>query len=110
MWASLRRRFERSKPGWVAAGLGGRIDLERDLAEATHDEEANNQRERSAANLDDLLQRTSATVDPAALERGFIRHAKAYSDSKGLTYTAWREAGVSAEILHKANIPRTRRS
>ena len=43
------------------------------------------------------------------LRAGFVQHAKAYSEAKGLTYTAWREIGVSAEDLRAAGIPRGRR-
>lgn len=43
------------------------------------------------------------------LEAGFIEHAKSYSERKGITYTAWRQAGVPAAVLKKAGIPQTRR-
>jgi hypothetical protein len=43
------------------------------------------------------------------LEAGFIEHAKSYSERKGITYTAWRQAGVAAAVLKKAGIPQTRR-
>lgn len=48
-------------------------------------------------------------VNLAAAEKGFVKNAKAYSARKGLTYTAWREAGVPADVLKKAGIARTRR-
>jgi hypothetical protein len=47
--------------------------------------------------------------DLAELEKGFIGAAKEYSERKGITYTAWREAGVAAATLKAAGIPRTRR-
>ena len=31
--------------------------------------------------------------DMAALEKAFVRHAKSYSQSKGISYAAWREIG-----------------
>ena len=43
------------------------------------------------------------------LEAGFVRHAKPYSERKGITYTAWRQVGVRAAVLKKAGIPETRR-
>lgn len=43
------------------------------------------------------------------LQAGFEEHAKAYSDRKGISYTAWREIGVSATVLKSAGIPETRR-
>lgn len=48
-------------------------------------------------------------IDLSDLEAGFVEVAKGYSERKGITYGAWREAGVSAAILKKAGIPRTRR-
>lgn len=48
--------------------------------------------------------------DIDALEQEFVDYAKSYSDRKGITYSAWREAGVPAAVLKEAGIPRTRRS
>lgn len=47
-------------------------------------------------------------VDLTALEEEFVRAAKGYADRKGISYTAWREAGVSANVLREAGIARTR--
>ena len=47
-----------------------------------------------------------ATVDPAALEEEFVRAAKAYGERKGITYAAWREAGVEPSVLRRAGITR----
>jgi hypothetical protein len=52
--------------------------------------------------------RTSPTS--SALEQGFIESAAEYSERKGITYTAWREAGVPAAALKAAGIRRTRRT
>ena len=41
-----------------------------------------------------------------ALEKAFVKHAKAYSDSKGISYAAWREIGVTPEVLKAAGITR----
>jgi hypothetical protein len=49
-------------------------------------------------------------VDLEALEEGFVQAAAPYSERKGITYTAWREAGVPAAVLKKAGVSRTRRS
>mgnify|MGYP001820643570 CR=1 FL=1 len=56
----------------------------------------------------EALDQLTATVDLDALEVGFIEYAGSYSERKGLTWPAWREAGVSAEILRAAGIKRTR--
>lgn len=47
--------------------------------------------------------------DIDALEAAFVGAAAEYSDRKGITYAAWREAGVSAAVLKAAGVPRTRR-
>jgi hypothetical protein len=47
--------------------------------------------------------------DPAEgerLRRQFVRVAKAYSNAKGISYGAWREIGVPAEVLREAGISR----
>ena len=54
------------------------------------------------------LARAEATEDFAGLEAAFIEHAKLYSERKGISYSAWRESGVAAEVLRRAGIPRTR--
>lgn len=60
--------------------------------------------------LEDALRASKSTLDRDSLERGFVRHALRYSDRKGISYSAWREAGVPASTLAKAGIKRTRRS
>ncbi len=54
------------------------------------------------------LQLMGESQDEGEVEQGFIENAAAYSDRKGITYGAWREAGVPAAILKKAGIARTR--
>ncbi len=39
----------------------------------------------------------------------FTKVAKPYGDRKGISYSAWRSVGVSAPVLQKAKIARTRR-
>lgn len=46
--------------------------------------------------------------DLADLEDGFATVAKAYGERKGISYAAWRGAGVPAAALKKAGIARTR--
>ena len=54
--------------------------------------------------LDDL----DSAADLEALEAGFVEYAASYSERKGITWTAWREAGVPAATLRKAGIKQTR--
>jgi hypothetical protein len=48
------------------------------------------------------------TIDVASLEKSFIKVAKSYGDRRGITYSAWRQVGVSAPVLQQAKIARTR--
>jgi hypothetical protein len=59
-------------------------------------------------NLETELANKEEAVDLKALEEGFIEAAKSYGERKGITYAAWRAAGVDANVLRKAGIPRTR--
>ena len=54
--------------------------------------------------LDDL----DSATDLEALQVGFVEHAASYSQRKGITWTAWREAGVPAAVLRQAGIKQTR--
>ena len=60
------------------------------------------------AELDAMTQ--ASKVDMGNLEVSFIKAAAAYGGRRGISYTAWREVGVSAATLKSAGIPRTRRS
>ena len=54
------------------------------------------------------LQLMGEAQDEADVEKGFVENAASYSERKGITYGAWREAGVPAAVLKKAGIARTR--
>ena len=58
---------------------------------------------------EDQMAELADSVDADEVEKEFIEVAKSYSERKGITYTAWRESGVSAQVLREAGIPRTRR-
>ena len=59
---------------------------------------------------EEKLANIGEAVDLEALEKDFVRAAKEYSERKGITYSAWREAGVPAATLKEAGIRRTRRT
>ena len=59
---------------------------------------------------EDKLANTGEQVDLEALQKDFVKAAKEYSERKGITYSAWREAGVPAAVLKDAGISRTRRT
>lgn len=60
--------------------------------------------------LEERLVELGDAPDLEALEQGFVEAAKEYSERKGISYPAWREAGVPAAALKQAGIPRTRRT
>lgn len=57
--------------------------------------------------LERELESMGQGIDIGALEAEFLEVARAYGQSKGYSYAAWREAGVSAETLAKAGIKRS---
>jgi hypothetical protein len=50
------------------------------------------------------LEQMDSTVELSALESAFTKTAAQYARRKGISYAAWRELGVSAEVLKKAGI------
>jgi hypothetical protein len=57
----------------------------------------------------DLLEELSGLesgVDIGRIEDEFVAVAADYSSRKGITYQAWREAGVSADVLKRAGVGR----
>ena len=59
-------------------------------------------------NLEAELANKEESVDLEALEEGFVEAARSYGERKGITYAAWRAAGVDANTLRRAGVPRTR--
>lgn len=56
--------------------------------------------------LDAELTAMSQKVDMSALENSFVEVAKSYSDSKKISYASWRDVGVDASVLKRADIRR----
>jgi hypothetical protein len=52
------------------------------------------------------LDQLGTRVDLSSLERDFTKVARAYSKRKGISYAAWRELGVPADVLKRAGISR----
>jgi hypothetical protein len=57
--------------------------------------------------LEAELEKAEGGVDLSELEKGFVANAKEYSARKGLTYSAWREVGVTPATLKAAGISRS---
>jgi hypothetical protein len=58
--------------------------------------------------LQDERARAGEVHDLSELEKQFLKVAKSYAERKGIGYSTWRTAGVSAAVLQKAGIARTR--
>lgn len=57
--------------------------------------------------LEHELASLSARQDIGDLETDFVAVAKRYGERKGVSYAAWREAGVEAGVLKRAGISRS---
>lgn len=49
-----------------------------------------------------------STTDVKAAEAAFVKVARKFGDARGISYGAWRDAGVPAAVLKKAGVARTR--
>jgi hypothetical protein len=58
-------------------------------------------------NLTAELTRMSDSIDIHALEQAFVGVARSYSQSKAISYSSWRDVGVSAKTLQSAGISRS---
>lgn len=101
-----RRPGRRVDKGTVEARIGevqARIDEEPDPAKRV-------EMIQRRLDLEEQLIAMQDEPDLEALEVAFIEAAGGYSERKGISYAAWREAGVPAAALKAAGIKRTRRS
>ncbi|MEY2472587.1 MAG: hypothetical protein QOK28_1916 [Actinomycetota bacterium] len=53
------------------------------------------------------LRLTTGTSDISEFEKAFVRVARGYSDRHGISFSAWRQIGVDAEVLAAAGIKPT---
>ena len=79
--------------------------IEQQLEEATAIEELQLVQERR--DLSAELESMAASTDLTELEESFVGVAKAYGDRKGISYASWREVGVPAGVLKRADIGRS---
>ncbi|HUF98705.1 MAG TPA: hypothetical protein VMM60_11310 [Ilumatobacter sp.] len=79
-------------------------DIESRLPEASAIEELKLVQDRR--DLQAELASMGESIDVSALEADFVKVAKAYGDRKGISYASWREVGVPAAVLARADIPR----
>ena len=60
--------------------------------------------DRLADHFADHLELRTAEVAMAAVEAEFIKHAKKYSQRKGVSYSDWTKQGVPTDLLKQADI------
>ena len=58
--------------------------------------------------LDAERVRLTTRVDMSGLEKEFVKVAKSYAQRNGISYGAFRESGVPADVLKRAGITRAR--
>jgi hypothetical protein len=97
------RKVDRSSVEQRIADVQQRIDAEPDPAKRVD-------LIQRRLDLEERLVAMQDEVDLETLEKNFIDAAAEYSERKGISYTAWREAGVPAAALKQAGVKRTRRT
>jgi hypothetical protein len=55
----------------------------------------------------EFLRLTTGSSDMSELEKAFVRVARGYGDRHGISYSAWRQIGVDADVLSAAGIKPT---
>ena len=88
---SLERRLQEVEGGLANAGPLDRVHLIQERLDLQ----------------EELVAMSGGSVDLAGLEEDFVRVAAAYGYRRGLTYAAWREAGVAPSVLRRAGIGRS---
>lgn len=86
----LRSRIEALRTRAASARMADRLQLVQDRLD-----------------MEARLEAEEIGFDITALEKAFKRVAKTYAKRKGISYTAFREIGVSAAVLREAGITRS---
>ena len=86
---SIKKRLERIDQDLPAADALSRLHLVQERMD-----------------LENELASMQAGHDLSALEEEFVGAAKTYGERKGISYSAWREAGVEPSVLKRAGISR----
>lgn len=97
------RKLDRATIEQRIADVQARIDAEPDPAKRV-------ELIQRRLDLEGQLIELADQPDLDALEAAFVDAAAGYSQRKGISYAAWREAGVPAATLKAAGIKRTRRT
>ena len=105
------KALDARKPGRpiTRKGLQRRLETVQQRLDSSDDPLRRVQLIQSKLDLEQDLAGMGQAIDLDALEGGFVEHARAYSERKGISYTAWREFGIPAATLKAAGIAETRR-
>lgn len=98
---SRPKRGRKRTPESITARLA---TLEERIAESSTFEALGLIQER--IELTEALAQLEGEVEISEYEEAFVGIAKSYAERRGITYTAWREAGVDAAVLKRAGITR----
>jgi uncharacterized Ntn-hydrolase superfamily protein len=101
--AGKGKRGRKRTPETIALQIS-RIDKKMSTASAVQRLELTQQRLDLTAEKD----RLSVRVDVTSVEKDFIKIAKSYAARNGISYSAFRAMGVSADVLKRAGVARTR--
>ena len=101
--AGKGKRGRKRTPQSIAAQIA-RIEEEMDNATPIKKLELIQRR----ADLEAERARLETRTDIEALEKSFVKVAKSYATRNGISYSSFRTLGVSADVLKKAGVPRTR--
>ena len=96
------RRGRQRTPDTIKARLAA---IEQQLTDASSLKRLQLIQERRDLEVE-LAAKSAGVVDLSSLEADFVKYAKPYGDSKGIAYATWRELGVPADVLKRANITR----
>ena len=96
------RRGRQRTPETITARLGA---IEKELVDTSTLKRLQLVQERRDLEVE-LAAKSAGAVDVSGLEAGFVKYAKVYGDSKGIAYATWRELGVPADVLKRADITR----
>ena len=87
---TVRRQLEETRAQLDAAGGAAKLEL----IQRRRDLEV------------ELTTMQAGGQDISGLESAFVKHGKAFAERKGISYAAFREFGVPADVLKKAGIGR----
>ena len=103
--ANRPKRGRKRTPDSIAKRIAA-IDAQYETAGSLTALQLLQERKNLEAELAAMKNDTGPDLDK--LQRGFVKHARAYGTAKGIEHATWREIGVPADLLREAGITRGR--